>query len=155
MWGKILQHVKWTMCVFMWHTTPGSTRSNDINPLSSAAAQMSSPVCAPACLCTGVHGWRETWEAGNCCSTVALSVGKPSVCASSGSAWSRCWIINDPVVCQWWQRRVAIGYSQWANTGITRGNDIRDDCIASLLLRNQLHRNGCVTVFSFFKSAEK
>lgn len=63
-------------------------------PPLSTHLQGSSPVCVPACPCKGMHEWSEAWEAGNCCSSMCL-------------VWLYLhWIINGPVECHRWQRRV-------------------------------------------------
>ena len=78
---SVLVHLCNTL-VSGWETE----RSNDVNPLVSLRQllyeswELSSTACVPTCLCTGRHGWRKAWEAGNCSSTPVLSVGKPSVC---------------------------------------------------------------------------
>lgn len=62
------------------HKSASATSLHPACGRSSGSWQVSSPVCVHACPCTGIHGWRQALEAGNCRSTPALYVGKPSVC---------------------------------------------------------------------------
>lgn len=53
------------------------------------------------------------------------------------SAWSQCWIINDPVIWRCWRMRAHTGSSHQAHAGVTLGNDICGNPVASLRNRER------------------
>lgn len=68
MWGK-------NVCV-----KHKSASALTLPPTHTKLANVVTCMCVHACPCTGLHGWKQASQAGNCCCTPVFSVGKPSVC---------------------------------------------------------------------------